>query len=166
MTEYSEEISAYVTSEIKERFKIEAEDYDSQSDLLRQILRDRYAQKQAEETAEELRIESRLEGVAARLMDDMSEHRVAIDDDISLAAIYSVAQFEALKIAGVVGDTAARDAVRAAKKRVHADSPDMNVSAGSDADIESGEAEPVHPSIDGETETGFDLSWRDGGDGE
>lgn len=177
MTEFTEEISAYTTPEIKQKFKDEATNkhgQQGQSAMLRQILRERYANKEAEDTADELRVESRLEDVTARLMDDMAEHREEMDGDVSLAAIYSIAQFEAMKIAGDLNDSQARDAIRMAKNRVHTDAETQEQAgesggsgvdnAGADTPTDASEDETA--SMPEQTQTGFDLSWRDGGEGE
>lgn len=172
MTEFSEEVSAYTTPEIKKKFKSEAKDEhgkQGQSAMLRQILRDRYANQEAEDVADELRVESRLEDVTARLMDDMADHREEIDGDVSLAAIYSVAQFEAMKIAGDLKDSQAWDAIRKAKNRVHTDAgtpEDAGESRGSSGDNASAntpvsETEGASGSMPEQTQSGFDLSWRD-----
>lgn len=177
MTDSSEEVSAYVTSEIKQKFKNEATDehgQQGQSAMLREILRNRYANQEAEDTADELRVESRLEDLAARLMDDMADHREGLDDEVSLAAIYSIAQFEMLKMNGDVNDSQARDAIRKAKNRIHTD-VETAEQAGEDGDSDNPEtvvntpteANESDSARDGErgqlpeqTQTGFDLSWR------
>lgn len=166
MTEFSEEISAYTTPEIKQKFVDEAtgkHGQQGQSKLLRDILRDRYANQAAEDVADELHVETRLESVAARLMEDMTEHRSDLDDEIGLAAIYSIAQFEALKITGELGDSEARDAIRKAKNRVHTDMElpsNNNEDTGSNSDGQS--ADKHESSHSEQTQTGFDMSWRDG----
>lgn len=186
MPNYTKEISAYVTPEIKQQFHSEATDKHGthgQSKLLRQILRERYANKQATETAQNLHIETRLEDLTARLIEDLETHRKTIDDHITLAAIYSIAEFELRKITGNINDSQARDAINRAKKRVHSDqTPPTDPSARTPtaasktkttAHSETNQSNDTNDSstqndehstttdLPDHTQTGFDMSWTD-----
>ena len=162
MSKNTEQITAYVPPELHEKFKQESIDIYGKNGLsknLRRILRDHYAEQQAEAVADDMQIKSQLEAKAAQLMEDMQEHREEIDGDISLSAIYSVATFELLAAQNDVESTRKREAIQTAKQRVHTDADvDGTTDTSDDTDSDKDRSEGA---VSDETDSGFDLSWRE-----